>query len=84
VTARQGNFASPADQFVAITPSDTTDIPTGPTRAIYVGTGGDISCFDRDGVACVFKNVPTGTVLPVVTRRVTAANTGASNLVAMF
>lgn len=82
-----------ADTFVAITPSDsTTYAPTDPAtggrssfRAIYVGVGGDVALMPAGSTTAVtFKNVPTGTLLPVQPIKVMATNTTATNLVGLF
>lgn len=53
------------------------------TRAIYVGTGGDVSMelINRDVV--LFRNVPSGTVLPVRVRRVQESDTTATDLIGL-
>lgn len=60
---------SPAGNAAAITPSDSTDLPTV-TRAIYVGTGGDLKVTMRGGQTVTFKAVPQGTLLPIRATRV--------------
>lgn len=74
--------ASPANDFVAITPSDSTSL-TYPCRAIYVGVSGDVTCLNALGTAITFKAVPVG-ILPVQTSRVNATNTTATNMVALY
>ena len=68
----------------AITPNDSTDLPLGICRAIYVGVGGDISIDDLSGETVVFKNAISGSVIPVQTARVNATGTTATNLVALY
>lgn len=82
MTAQGGNFAAPADQAIAI----VNDVAFQKCRAIYVGGGGDISVVmgGVDGNTVIFKSVATGTILPVMATKVTAANTTATNLVALF
>ena len=53
------------------------------TRAIYVGTGGDIALVDAAGNAVTFKAVPQGSVLPVRARAVRVAGTTAADLVGL-
>ena len=73
---------SPARQLIAITPSDTVNIPRG-VRALYVGTGGDVSVLALDDTdPVVYKNVVAGTYLTVRALRVYATGTTASNIVA--
>ena len=77
---------SPADNYYAITPSDSADLPFRP-RAIYVGTGGNLVLREQQGgggTAVTFTNVPNGAVLPVRAWRVVATGTTASNIVGLY
>ena len=82
----------PGENAIAITPSDSTgifdSIGGGPTRALYVGSGGDISVeMAGDNLAektVVFIAVLTGTILPIAITRVNAALTTATSLVAIW
>lgn len=74
---------SPAQTFAAVTPHDSTNLTTI-ARALYVGTGGDVVIVGLDNVAVTFKNVPSGTLLPCVARRVNATGTGAQDIVALY
>ena len=75
----------PAYNYTAVTPNDSTDLSGGPCRAIYVGTGGDVTVYPKGSTTEVtFKNVATGAVLPVVAQRIRATNTTATNLVALY
>lgn len=78
------NVLGTATGIQAITPSDTVDLPYT-TRALYVGTGGNISVYPANSTtSVVLANVGTGTVLPVAVSRVLAAGTTASNIVALY
>ncbi len=68
----------------AITPNDSTDLPLGICRAIYVGAVGDISIDDLGGETVVFKGALAGSVIPVQTARVNATATTATDLVALY
>lgn len=70
----RGPFTS-AREFFVIAKHDTNPLPQVP-RAIWVGSGGDISL---DGV--VHKNVPSGTMLAVSPAKVDATGTTAADLV---
>jgi hypothetical protein len=74
-------------QAVAITPSDTVAIthPAGEqfTKAIYVGTTGNITAIMADGVSILFTSVPVGFHTLSVTR-IASSGTAASNLVALY
>ena len=52
-------------------------------RSVYVGVGGDVSA-TVNGVTVVYKNVPSGTFLPIRAVDITTANTTATNLVAIY
>ena len=82
----------PGEKAVTITPSDSTNIDFfgggGPTRAIYVGSGGDISV-EMFGNPVgqkteVYDAVLTGTILPISITRVNSTLTTASKLKAIW
>lgn len=65
----------------AVTTSDTVFVDY---YGLYVGTGGDVAVKTSQGATAVtFKNVPTGTILPLRIVQVMATNTTASNLVGL-
>ena len=69
-------------RHAAVTKSDVTvfDAP----QAIYVGTGGDISLrLIGDSTVVVYKNVPSGSWLPVLADKVMSTDTTASDIVRM-
>jgi len=73
---------SPSRSAFAVTPHDSNALTRLP-KAIYVGTGGNITlrCAD-DGADVVFKNVPSGTVIHARAAYVRATGTTAADLVA--
>lgn len=74
---------NPAEYAAAVTPSDETVLSPAP-RALYVGVGGDVTVImESDGSEVVFKNVPTGVILPVRVSKVKAA-TVATFIVALY
>lgn len=76
----------PASDAAAVTPSDVADLANYP-RSLYVGVTGDVAVYmadDATGVSVVFKNVPQGTSLRICARRVLAAGTTATNIVALY
>ena len=76
---------NPAGSAVAVTPHDSTVIPTGVTRALYVGGTGNITALMADGgTAVLFSNVSAGTVLPVRVQRVNSTGTTATSIVALY
>jgi hypothetical protein len=74
---------SPADRFVAVTPSDTVNL-TKTARALYIGGYGDVVAVNQSGVAVTFVGLLAGSILPVVCIRVNATNTTATNIVALL
>jgi hypothetical protein len=66
---------------VAITKSDATIIPV--TRAIYVGTTGDLAVRTADGQTITFKTVPVG-VFPIQADMVMSTNTTAAEMIALY
>ena len=82
---------NPGLNAIAATPSDSVDIfdtiGGGPTRALYVGSGGDISV-EMGGPltekTVVFVAVLTGTILPIAITRVNSTLTTAASLVAIW
>ena len=78
---------APARRVAAITPSDAVDLADTP-KAIYVGTGGDVALVaagaPAGAAAVVFRNLPSGALLPVRARRVAATATTAADLLALL
>ena len=65
----------------AVTPDDTTVIPT--CRALYVGTTGNIAVTMASGDSVTFNSVAVG-ILPVQVTQVKSTGTTASNIVALY
>jgi hypothetical protein len=81
--------SDPADGAFAITPDDANTFdqlgaPVPVCRGIYVGVAGDVSLVTKGGQTLVFKNATAGSIIPVRAKQVTAANTSATNLIALF
>jgi hypothetical protein len=75
---------SPATSSVSVTPSDTEQL-TYLSRALYVGVSGNVSVKLRDDTnAVVFVGVAEGTILPLQVKQVTATNTTATNIIALW
>jgi len=78
------SVSAPATRAVAVAPHDTnalTDIP----KALYVGTGGDITMRGVAGTSDqLWKNVPAGTVLPFRAQYVRATGTSAADILALY
>jgi hypothetical protein len=76
--------SAPARRAAAVTPDDTNPLGNIP-KAIYVGTGGTIvMCGVDDTVDQVWKNVPSGTVLPFRVAYLRASGTSAADILALY
>lgn len=82
--AGDGQMDHPAYNAEVVTAHDTTELAKV-SRALYVGVGGDVSVqFAGVGTAIVFKNVPTGAILPIRIKRVNSTSTTATNMVSLY
>ena len=76
--------SAPATRAVSVTPHDSnalSDIP----KALFVGTGGNITMRGVNGSADqLWKNVPSGSVLPFRAQYVRATGTTAADLLALY
>lgn len=75
---------SPALNAFNITPHDTNEL-SSVTRAIFVGTGGDINLTLRDDTTpVIFRNVSSGTLLPLRVKLVKTASTTAQDIIGLY
>lgn len=81
-TGDPGNTV-PAENAAAVTPHDSNDL-TYVTRGLYVGGAGNVEVIMHGTQQVVFSAVPAGTILPIRVSRVTAANTTATLIVALW
>ena len=82
-SAAAQSLIAPSDDFFAITPDDVAVLPRA-TKAIYVGTGGDVTVVSVRGDSPVtFAGVPDGAVLDLRVKAIRATGTTASNLVGL-
>lgn len=79
--------SDPGERVAAVVPSNTADLTETP-KALYVGTGGDIAMIGDNEVAgtaaTVWRNVPSGAVVPFRPRRIMATGTTASDILAIL
>ena len=78
------NPSQPAVDAVAITASNATDLSAYKIRALYVGTGGDVTVLVASGQTVVFKNAAAGSIIPCTVNKVFSAGTTASNIVGLI
>lgn len=77
------NPAAPALSCFEIAPADAADLPSV-TKALYVGTGGDIVLRPAgNDTDVVFRNVPSGFVLAVRVSAVRGSGTSAADIVGL-
>ncbi len=76
-------LTSPAIDGSMIVPDDGGDL-AHVSRAIYVGSGGQVAAQLASGSMVTLSAVPSGTLLPLRVRRVMATGTSAGNLVALW
>lgn len=72
----------PAEDAVAITPHDSTDL-ANVTRGVWVGGAGNVAAVMKLGTVVTFVGVPAGTLLPIRVSRINATNTTATSLVGL-
>ena len=76
-------LSQPAREAFAITPHATNEVDPLP-KALFVGTGGNITLRAADGGAdVIFKNVASGQILDVRARFVRASGTTATDIVGL-
>lgn len=83
--AASNNIVAPVVSARAVDVNDTVDLPFGPTKRIWSGSGGNIALIaagDTDAVTWV--NVPAGMQLDVVATRIMSTNTTATNILALY
>ncbi|MBU1175699.1 MAG: hypothetical protein KKH72_09890 [Alphaproteobacteria bacterium] len=79
---RAASLEGPAIHGFAVTPSDATPLAET-TRALYVGTAGNVSLTFASGASATFTGLAAGSILPVRAVSVLATGTTASGLVAL-
>jgi hypothetical protein len=73
----------PAVRLRAVTPHDTDEL-VYVAKALYVGTGGNVSLIaQEDSAAVTLTNVAAGSIIPVRAKIVLATGTTASGIVAL-
>jgi hypothetical protein len=83
---------SPSVKGFAITPNDAVILPIKPKKGVYVGGTGDVAVIlaaddpNNTGTTgiLIFKNVPAGTVLDIIPKRVMLAGTTATHLIGLL
>lgn len=79
----QASITGPISNGAAVTPSDSTDLATS-SRAIWVGTGGDVNLTTVENATVLLKNVPSGSLIPIRAARIRLTSTTATDIVALW
>lgn len=82
--AGHADLDAPAERAFAVTPHDTNEL-ANVTRALYVGTTGNIAGrLVGDTADVTFSSVPAGALLPFRFQYIRSTSTTASNMVGVF
>lgn len=76
-------LTSPGTKIVAVTPSNTTDLPDGPCRCLCVGTAGVADIVDGEGNAVSGYPLQAG-YNPIRVTRIKSSNLAAANIFAIY
>ncbi len=73
------------DAYV-VTPSDTTDLPNGTCKAIYIGddAAADVEVMMQGGQTVVFANLASGVLHMIAAKRILSGNTSATDILALY
>ncbi len=83
-SSNQSGLESPIEHAESVTPNNDSDLPNT-TRALWIGTGGDIVITTKGGTSSVtLESVPDGSMLPIRVSRVHATGTTATGIVALW
>ena len=81
---RADTVSAPATRAAAVTPHDANALSDVP-KALYVGTGGNLTMRGVNGTSDqLWKNVPSGAILPFRARYVRATGTSAADILALY
>jgi hypothetical protein len=76
------SMSYPAEHAEAVTPSDATDLLIV-SRALFVGSGGNIAVTMASGAAVTFTGVISGSILPIRVSRVKSTATTATSIISI-
>lgn len=81
---QHATLEGPASRAAAITPDDDVDL-SEPSRAVYIGSAGDLTVeMLAGGPPVTFAAAPAGLLLPIRVRKVMATGTTASQIISIF
>jgi len=77
------SLTSPPEDAAVIVPNDAVDLPEL-IRALYVGSGGDVTVKMAGGAQVTLASLPTGMLIPLRAARILATGTTATALVGLW
>lgn len=80
--SENSTLSAPAANAAAVTPGASA--LANPSRAVFVGTGGNLNVTMVGGQTTLFTNVPDGTTLPIRVTHILATSTDADNIVTLW
>ena len=78
------SLTSPPEDAEEVIPSDSAGATGHVTRAIYVGTAGDVSVLMQGGATVTLTGVQAGSFLPLRVRQVLQTGTTAGDIVGFW
>ena len=82
-TTQSPGLIGPYKSVAAVTPNDSTDLPNGVCRGLYIGVAGNLSFIDASGNVIAAQPVQAG-IFPVGVQRVKASGTTATGILAGY
>jgi hypothetical protein len=79
----ESGLTSPARNAAAVTPNDSTDLPTA-ARGLYIGGAGNVKVTMQGGQDVTFTALAVGVWYPLSVTRVWSTGTTATNIVAIW
>jgi hypothetical protein len=75
---------SSSEYMVAVTPSDSVDLPNGQPRGLYVGATGNVVVRDAGGTNTTLVGLAAGLIHPIAPVRILSTGTTATGIVAVY
>jgi hypothetical protein len=72
-----------AQRAAVVAPNDSTDLAIYPA-SLFIGGTGDVKVDMLDGGTVTFINIPDGTFLPILVKRVYSTGTDATDIIALY
>ena len=70
--------------MASVTPADGSDLPDGPSMAVYIGGAGNLKVTTLKGDTLVISGLLAGCVYPFRVSRIWSTSTTATNIIAMY